>query len=269
MGQTTHRRQCPAATAPVVHSRRVRPLLPGPVALVLRTVVVLVVVVGVLWVPDAPASAPALTTADLDGKLRYFTIQSNLLLALVLAWSVVAGLAGRRGPSGWLVGGATFCVTVTFLVYNTVLAPGGGPDAVLLISGMPSSDLLHVVAPLLALLDWVLGRRHPGFTVRRSLLWLLYPLVYLGVSLLVGSRNGFYPYFFMDPAQIGGRAVAVYVVVLLVLFAVLALLFAGLDRLLGRGRRTAGDGAGVAGVTGGTSGPRGEFGLRADNEPPE
>ena len=213
-----------------------RPPLPAPAALVLRSVVVLVVLAGVLWVPDAPASAPAVTTEGLDGKLRYFTIQSNLLLALVLGWSVVAGLTGRRGPSAWLVGGATFCVTVTFLVYNLVLVPGGGPDAVLLISGMPSSDLLHVVAPLLALLDWLLGRRHPGFAVRRSLLWLVYPLLYLGVSLLAGSRNGFYPYFFVDPDQIGGRAVGAYVVVLLVAFAALALLFAGLDRLLGRGR---------------------------------
>lgn len=223
----------------MVHSRGVRPLVPHRAALVLRAVVVLVVVVGVLWVPRAPVSPVALTTAGLDDKLRYFTIQSNLVLAAVLAWSVVAGATGRRGPSGWVVGGATFFVTVTFLVYNLVLVPGGGPGAVLLVSGRPSSDLLHVVAPLLALLDWVLGRPHPGFTARRSLLWLLYPLVYLGVSLLAGARTGFYPYFFMDPVQIGGRAVGVYVVVLLVLFALLALAFAGLDRVLGRGRRPA------------------------------
>lgn len=223
----------------MVHSRRVRPLIPRPAGLVLRAVVVLVVVVGVLWAPGAPVGAPVLTTADLGGKLRYFTVQSNLVLAVVLAWSVVAGVTGRRGPSAWLVGGATFVVTITFLVYNLLLAPGGGPGAVLLISGQPPSDLLHVVSPLLALVDWVLGRRHPGFAVRRSLLWLLYPLGYLVVSMLVGSQNGFYPYFFMDPAQIGWQAVGVYFVVLLAGFAVLALVFAGLDRALGRGREVA------------------------------
>lgn len=213
-----------------------RPLLTGTPALVLRSIVVLVVLVGVLWVPDAPATAPALTVLDLASKLQYFTIQSNLLLAVVLGWSVVADATGRRGPSPWLVGGATFFVTITFLVYNTILVPGGGEDAVLLFSGYPASDLLHVVAPVLALLDWVLDREHPGFAVRRSLLWLVYPFVYMLVSELVGARSGFYPYFFMDPNAIGVQNVVLFFVVLFPAFALLALAFAGADRALGRSR---------------------------------
>jgi len=222
----------------------VRPLLA-----VCRTAIVLVVLAGVLWAPDARFDDPQLGLAGIGTKLVFFTIQSNLLLAAVEAVSVVAALRRRPQPSGWVVGGATFFVTITFAVYNTVLVPGGGEGAVLLFSGRPSSDLLHVVAPVLAVVDWVAFRPHPGVRVRRSLLWLAYPVAYLVFVLVRGALTSaapHYPYPFVDVDAIGYEGVARSFAVLTPTFAVLALAFAGVDHLLGRTRAADAPGTGAA-----------------------
>ena len=220
-----------------------RPVLTGLPALLLRCGIVLCVLAGVLWASGRPFGDPALSLRGLGLKLVFFTIQSNLVLAAVTAWSVVAQVRGRAQPPLWVVGGATFFVTVTFLVYNTILVPGGGDGAVLLLSGYPSSDLLHVVAPLLAVLDWVFGRPQPGFTVRRSLVWLLYPLGYTAFALVRGQLTDSdvrYPYFFLDVDEIGWDGVGLAFSSLLVAFALLAVVFALADRRLGRAGRARG-----------------------------
>ncbi|WP_369068867.1 Pr6Pr family membrane protein [Kineococcus terrestris] len=208
----------------------------------LRALVVVLVVLGVLWVPAAGWDDPRLTPAGIGTKLVYFTIQSNLLLAAVLAVDVVARLRSRAGPSPWLVGGATFFVTITGVVYNTLLVPGGGPEAVLLLAGRPSSDLLHAVVPALALLDWVLFRPHGVLSVRRSLVWLVYPFAYSVFAIVRGGlvdSSVRYPYWFLDPTEIGWGGVGLAFAALLPAFAVLACLFVGCDRVLGRARRRA------------------------------
>lgn len=213
-----------------------------PLLAVYRSAIVLVVLAGVLWAPDARFHEVQLGLGGIGTKLVYFTIQSNLLLAAMEAASVVAALRHRPQPSGWVVGGATFFVTITFAIYNTVLAPGGGDGAVLLFSGRPSSDLLHVVAPVLAVVDWVAFRRHPGVRARWSLLWLVYPVAYLVFVLVRGALSDaapHYPYPFVDVDAIGYAGVARSFAVLTPLFAVLALAFAGVDHLLGRTRASA------------------------------
>jgi hypothetical protein len=215
----------------------VRPLLAA-----YRSAIVLVVLAGVLWAPEARFDDPQLGFAGIGAKLVFFTIQSNLLLAAVGVVSVVAALRRRPQPSGWVVAGATFFVTITFAIYNTVLEPGGGEGAVLLFSGRPSSDLLHVVAPVLAVVDWVAFRPHPGVRARRSLLWLAYPVAYLAFVLVRGvltSAAPHYPYPFVDVDTIGYGGVARSFAVLVPTFAVLALAFAGVDHLLGRTRAAA------------------------------
>ncbi|NIZ91897.1 Pr6Pr family membrane protein [Kineococcus rubinsiae] len=210
-----------------------------PLLVTYRSVIVLVVLAGVLWEPAARFDDPQLGFAGLGTKLVFFTIQSNLLLAAMEAVSVLAALRHRAQPSGWVVGGATFFVTITFVIYNTVLVPGGGEGAVLLFSGRPSSDLLHVVAPLLAIVDWVAFRPHPGVRARRSLLWLAYPIAYLVFVLVRGTLTlgpPHYPYPFVDVDEIGYDGIARSFAVLAPSFAVLALAFSGIDHLLGRTR---------------------------------
>ncbi|MCM6763405.1 Pr6Pr family membrane protein [Rathayibacter sp. ZW T2_19] len=126
----------------------------------------------------------------------YFTNQTSALLAVVLLASGATAIAGlRSSPAFDLVRGiATASLIVVGAIYNT-LVPGTG-------SAPPwVSVLLHVVLPLLAVLDWAL------VPDRRRLRWsalpvvLVHPLVWLVVVLIRGRTDGWVPYGFLLPAN--------------------------------------------------------------------
>lgn len=58
---------------------------------------------------------------------------------------------------------------------------------------------------------------------RDALAWLVYPLVWAGLTLVRGAADGWYPYPFLDPANGGYGQVALTVVAITVGFAVIAL----------------------------------------------
>ncbi|PPK92636.1 hypothetical protein CLV92_11365 [Kineococcus xinjiangensis] len=202
-----------------------------PVVLAHRILIVLLVVVGILHGDGSP------TPGEWAARFVYFTIQSNTILAAVVAWSIVATLRGRGHPPVWVKGGAALFVTITGVVYNTVLNPGGGEDAVLLLQGEVENDTLHVLVPLLAVLDVLLWDRHGRLRWRHAAVWLLYPLAYFGFVLVRGplvEGENRYPYFFVDVDRFGYPAVLVMALICTVAFWLLGLLFVAADRLLAR-----------------------------------
>lgn len=142
----------------------------------------------------------------------YFTIQSNLLTAAVLAIAAIAGLS-RRSPRQWL--------TVARLCVTTYMATTGVVYALLLRGTATTSDfnlpwadtMLHVVLPLYAVADWVLFGDRTPVPWRRAWIVLAYPAVWVAATLMRGSLlDGFYAYPFLDPQSAGGiAAVALYI----------------------------------------------------------
>lgn len=140
----------------------------------------------------------------------YFTIQSNIWIAVICAVFLIADLARKgRGPvAGWLyVLKFMFTVSVllTFVVFAVLLAPLM-PRSYLL---SPSNIFLHDITPILALLDFILfdyrytGRgRHMFFG---TIMPLGYGVFVLLLSRLAGVRfNGAAaPYFFLDYEKLG------------------------------------------------------------------
>ena len=174
----------------------------------------LVALVGILVVSD---DNPGFTVANF---FSYFTIESNVLAAVVLLG--LAAVPTAAASTEGLRAATTVYMVVTGVVYNVLLR---GVDV-----GLPTTtvgdvcnELLHVVLPLLVLLDWLLVPpvRHIG--TRRAFLFLLFPLVYLGYSLARGELSGWYPYPFLDPGQGGYVRVVGYAVVVAVLMLVLSL----------------------------------------------
>lgn len=198
----------------------------------LRTATAAVSVVGV---------AMDMAHAGVLPPLVLFTVQSNVLLAAVMAAGAVAAFRGRPGPPPWLKGGATLYILITGLVFNLILVhgpvvaplPPTSPDRVL---GLGSSDYMHVLAPILAAADFVLFDRHGGLRPRLALLWLLYPLAYTAFTTVRGIvlPDSHYPYFFLDVHWLGYggllRNTAVYGTV----FALLGFGLVFADRLLAR-----------------------------------
>jgi hypothetical protein len=187
----------------------------------------------------APGLPPAhavgtLAGAPVLGRLlrvaSFFTIQSNLLLALT---SAQLALHPDRDGRVWRVLrlDALVGIAVTGIVYATVLArihePKGWEQVI-------SNAIFHYGAPIAAVLGWVIvgpRRRISGRVVAASLLW---PLLWFAYTLARGRLSHWYPYPFVDAATHGyGRVVANAVLVLLVLGAVACIYLVG-DRRLPR-----------------------------------
>jgi len=161
--------------------------------------------------------------ADLAGRgvldpvsfLSYFTIQSNLIAVAVF----LIGAARWRSPSSptWdLVRGQSVLVMTVTLIVFALLLSGTDVD-----TALQWVDLVvHRIMPIAVMIDWVIDPPAP-ISFRRSLRWLVYPLVWVGYALVRGALTGRYPYPFLDPANGGYGTVAVYVVAILILGTVL------------------------------------------------
>jgi hypothetical protein len=163
----------------------------------------------------------------------FFTIQSNLATAVVLAIAAIWALRRRydtaREP--WGIALALTCVTtymvVTGIVYNTLLRGVEVSEGATL--GW-SNEIVHVIGPILVVLDWLFA---PG---RRKLDWVhiwvivVFPIVWAVYTMIRGPfvddptqavlnpdyAGGWYPYPFLNPdtSPQGYVSVAFYVVLI-------------------------------------------------------
>ncbi len=157
--------------------------------------------------------------------ISYFTIQSNVLVAITAAqlarnpardgarWRVlrVAGVAG---------------IAITGLVHFVLLRPLldlQGTDYV-------ADKLLHMVVPVLAVAGWARFGPRPRVTTRAVALALIWPFAWLAEALTVGGLSGWYPYPFLDHREDGVAAVVAAGVGITVLFIAVFALLAGIDR---------------------------------------
>ncbi|WP_405492370.1 Pr6Pr family membrane protein [Nocardia sp. NBC_00511] len=146
----------------------------------------------------------------------YFTIQSNLIVILVLLGIALRDPQGRR----WQLirCAATLYILITGVVYALLLQG--------LNVGIPypwTNDTLHRVTPLVMVADWLLVPVALGVTVRLVAALLVYPVAYGIYSLIRGPVVDWYPYPFLDPRTQGYGSLAVGLVFLVAAFVVLAI----------------------------------------------
>ncbi|WP_423919369.1 Pr6Pr family membrane protein [Frigoribacterium sp. 2-23] len=142
------------------------------------------------------------STFSTANYFAYFTQQSNMANVVVMAVSGVFFLRGRRDPPWFAVLHAlvTTYVIVSGIIYGIIVAQSAGHNYTI---GVPwSSQVLHFYLSTFVLIDWVLA---PGRTrIRWRVLPLVVPFpVVWGIATIVrGADVGWYPYFFLDPAQV-------------------------------------------------------------------
>ncbi|RYY53385.1 MAG: hypothetical protein EOO09_18185 [Chitinophagaceae bacterium] len=128
----------------------------------------------------------------------FFTILSNILVAVGLSVFVLRGRAGRSGSQRSLSAAAVY-IFIVGLTYNSILRFLWAPEGMARVA----DELLHLVVPVLYLIFWYLyvPQRQLGKAVIGR--WLVFPFVYLIVVLVRGHYSGWYPYPFIDAAKIG------------------------------------------------------------------
>ncbi|WBB81651.1 Pr6Pr family membrane protein [Micromonospora sp. WMMD882] len=200
---------------------------PGPVV-AFRLLVVGAVLAGVGLTTAGPATV--------TGLLPYFTIQSNVAVALLAGYGAGQIRRGRPDSPAALRGAVTLYVTITGVVYHLLLANPASPFAMAQpersLADAAGNQLLHTVVPLLAVTDWALFAPRGRLRPRHAVWWLAFPLAYLAFALARGPVVGSYPYPFVDPGQLGYPGVSLAAVGFAVAFWLLGLAFVGVDRLL-------------------------------------
>jgi hypothetical protein len=150
----------------------------------------------------------------------YFTIQSNLLVAVVSAQLARDPL--RDGPAWRPVRlAAVVGITVTGVVHFLLLRPLLDLDG----ADQVADKLLHMVVPLLAVVGWLVVGPRPRVDIRDIQLAICWPLAWTVETLVVGGLTGWYPYPFLDHREEHGvlgvvLAVAGILVFVLLVFAV-------------------------------------------------
>lgn len=168
-----------------------------------------------------PRSASAIDA--LWAMLRFFTITTNLLMAMVMS-GIALGWAGLWSQR--LLGGVTLAMVFVGVVHVTLLRGRlqfGGSDMI--------ADLfLHYLSPIAMLAFWVLFRPLGALRHRDPFLWSIYPLAYAAYAIARGSSDGRYPYPFLDLAQISAAQVVANVALLTLCFLLVGWLLVWRDK---------------------------------------
>ena len=126
--------------------------------------------------------------------LHFFTVITNLSVAVVMTWVATGGRV-----SALLMGGLTIAILLVGVVYMTLLR------GLLELSGgaLLADTLLHKVSPIAMALWWLFFAPRKALKWNAPVLWAAYPLAYFAYVLVRGHYDHRYPYPFMDVGKLG------------------------------------------------------------------
>ncbi|MFV8327139.1 Pr6Pr family membrane protein [Flavobacterium sp. ZS1P14] len=159
----------------------------------------------------------------------FFTIQSNILVAICFSFLWLKpkskwGLFFLKPKNATAI---TLYITIVGVVYNAILrflwAPTGTQKIV--------DELLHSVIPILVFVFWIVFVPKKELEFKNIFLWLIFPSVYLGCTLIRGAFFGFYPYPFLDVNFLGYSKVFVNSFYMLLAFLFIGALLISFGRI--------------------------------------
>lgn len=154
----------------------------------------------------------------------YFTNLSNLLAVFVLLLSVFGASVMSSATRDLLRYASVVNMAVVGLVFAVLLrnADLGGL--------LPWVNfVVHYVMPVVLVLDWLLQPPTTKLQGKQLGMAFVFPALYIAYTVLRGASVGWYPYPFLNPANVGGYggvalyALGITVAFLLVAWALLAI----------------------------------------------
>ena len=176
--------------------------------------------------------------------LGYFTVLTNILVALVLGWLLVWTLTAADDPRDRAAMPTTLvraaaamatCIAIVGATYALLLRHVWNPQG----PQWLANAVLHYVTPVLYLIVWWVIVPRGRLRWRDALPSMAYPFAYLLLMLGRGAATGFYPYHFLDVRLLGPGRVAINAAAFTAVFAGLALALIALDRAASRRHATA------------------------------
>lgn len=148
-------------------------------------------------------TSPAFAS-PLNGIWRFFaffTILTNLLVAVVMSVSALAPASGvgRFVDTANARAAVLLYIATVGIIYHLLLAGLWKPQGWQYIADL----ILHSVTPVMVLAGWLLFDRKDSLSFRAIPYFLIYPIGYTLYALARGAVDGFYPYPFIDAGAIG------------------------------------------------------------------
>lgn len=172
----------------------------------------------------------------------YFTIQTSLIAAAVLAVSgmrELRGVADTKALNLAKLSVSSYAIVVA-VVYNallrgTVVQPGD-PDYGYDWPVLPN-EILHVWAPIFIVLDFALTKTTTKLKFKQIFWILVFPMAWLAFTIIRGIITDWWAYWFLNPnleAGVGG--VAVFIMIIVVFGLVSASISLALNKLSNRSK---------------------------------
>ena len=172
------------------------------------------------------------TTFVITNFFSYFTVQSAIASVIVFVTAAVVAVRRPTDPA-WLDmlrAMVTTYILVSGVVYGIIVWRSSGANYSIEVPW--SSQLLHFVIPLCALIDWIVDP-YKARLPWRYLGWaIVFPVFWLIFTLIRGPIVGWYPYFFLDARQVSGPGETVlYCLIIVAIITGIAALLTGITRL--------------------------------------
>ena len=150
----------------------------------------------------------------------FFTNLSNLFVAVVMLIGAIHR-AQKLEPRPWedLVRGVSVAgIAVVGIVFSILLRHED------MGSLMPwVNTVTHYIMPVAGVADWLYQPPKSKLSLKQLPYWLIFPLVYLFYTAVRGAIIAWYPYPFLNPANVGGYGgVLLYSVAIIGLFVVVS-----------------------------------------------
>ncbi|WBV60508.1 Pr6Pr family membrane protein [Chryseobacterium camelliae] len=155
----------------------------------------------------------------------FFTILTNIIVAVYFTLQTVNSSKIKK-PG--ILTAITVYILIVGLIYQIILRSTWNPTGLQKIV----DELLHTVIPVLVLIYWYLYENKSGLNYKQIPQWAVYPLLYLFYILTRGHFSGFYPYPFVNVADLGYTKVLINSFWILVFFMAISILFVRVGKAL-------------------------------------
>lgn len=162
----------------------------------------------------------------------YFTILTNIIVAVSFTIVYVRDISteGSFFARPKTLTAVTVYITIVGLIYNIILrflwVPQGW-DRV-------ADELLHLLMPIVFIIFWLKFVPKQNIAWKNVLPWTIYPLAYLGYTLLRGPSAQWYPYPFINVTTLGYNQVFINSAGITAVFIIISLLFIGIAKMMSK-----------------------------------
>ncbi len=161
----------------------------------------------------------------------YFTVLSGMAAVVAFVAGAIIAFTRAVDPAwlDWFRLLITTYIIVSGIVFLTIVIQSSSRDYTIEVPW--SSQLLHFWIPSIALLDWLTDAGKTRLPWKTTAWVMLVPVIWGAFTLVRGALVGWYPYFFLDPAQVSGPLeTLLYSLVAVVLFTGIAAVLTAMSR---------------------------------------